>query len=148
MKIISRANLVVSLDFITARTDHVETSHISVLVHELIVDLHILAGEHTTRTVAESVHISTNFLGEIVDSGNHVVTSRSLTSRKHHTDVHRSPNLARALLILYTRKSVSAGEQSLNFLYSYKGFLTKAYHDQQQLPVPHIFSHSRPWSKW
>ena len=115
--ILTKTYLLVSLDLITTRTNHIKSSHVAVFVHKLVINLHILAGEHSTRSIAETIHVAADLLHEIENTGNHVMTSGSLTSGKHHSDVDRSPHLIFARLVFHTRKSVSVGEKSLDFLY-------------------------------
>ena len=109
--------LVVSLDLITARADHIESTHISVLVHELVIDLDVLSSENATRTVAEAIHIAADLLDKVVNTSNDVMTAGSLTTGKNNTNVHGSPLLLLAFFIFYTRKTIGARKKGFDLFY-------------------------------
>ena len=120
--------LLIAFDLITTRTNHIKSSHIAVFIHKLVINLHILASEHSTRSITETIHVTTDLLHKIENSGNHVMTSGSLTSGKHHSDIDGSPNLILARFIFHTRKSVSVGEKSSDFLYRHYKCQFDIYH--------------------
>ena len=125
--------LLLAFDLVAARSNHVETAHVAVLIHELVSDLHVLSRKHATGTVAEAVHVSADLLHEIVDSSNHIVTSRSLTSRQHHTNVQGSPHFVFTRFILNTGQTIGMGEKGLDFLYRISSDPRRAYRDHRRL---------------
>ena len=81
--------LVFLLQLCTARTDDIETTSVTVLVHELVSNLHIVVINETARTEDEAIELVSwvERLHTVEETRDHVVTARSPTARKDNTYV-------------------------------------------------------------
>ena len=109
--------LVFLLQLCTARTDDIETTSVTVLVHELRSNLHIVVINETARTEDEAIELVSwvERLHAVEETRNHVVTARSLTARKDNTYVESREFLSLASLESNNRHSVCVREESLDF---------------------------------
>ncbi len=66
----------------TARTDHIETTCVTIVVNELRSELDVVVVHQTAGTHQETVHLvgRVHLLHGIEDTANHIVTTRSLTT--------------------------------------------------------------------
>ena len=104
------------LQLCTARADHVETASVAILVDNLWSQLHIVMINQTTRAEDETEEtvLRVELLDLIEQTGNHVMTARSLTARKDDTNVHLGVIGLCCGLKLHDRHTVSVGEQLLD----------------------------------
>ena len=103
----------------TTRTNHIETTRVAVFVDEGIGHFEVVVINQTSRTHKEAVEFRVGILllQAIIETANHVVTTRSLATRKDDTDVDGSIFL---LLVrgfeVYQGHTVGVGEEGFDFL--------------------------------
>jgi hypothetical protein len=70
-------------------TNHVETSHISVEVHVFLANFNVVVRVDTVRSheETENSRLWIHFLKHVEDTHDDVMTSSSLTTRQHYTDL-------------------------------------------------------------
>ena len=105
------------LQLCTTRAYHVETARIAILVNDVSSQLHIIMVYQSARTQDETVQtvLRVQLLNLIVQTGNHIVTTRSLTTRQNDTDIHLSSVGLCSGFKLYNRHTIGVGEELLDF---------------------------------
>ena len=110
--------LVFLLQLSTARADDIKTTSIAVLVHDFRSNLHVVVIYETTRTENETIKFVSwvESLYTIEKTRNHVVTTRSLTTREDNTYIERREFLSLTSFESDDRHSVCIREQCLDFI--------------------------------
>ena len=111
------SELLFLLDLVTAGADHIEATHVSVLVHVLGGDLDVVVGEDALWSAAEAVALAADLLGEVEDTGDDVVASGSLAAGEDDTDADGVVALLSDLLELDAGEAVGLGEEGLDLLW-------------------------------
>jgi len=102
----------------TARSDHVKTTGIAVLVNIFGSKLNVFVIDQSARTHEESVNLVVGVLTlhSIENTANHIVSARSLTAGKNDTHILLHANLLITRHKLYDRHAVCVREQTLDFI--------------------------------
>ena len=101
----------------TARTNHIETTSIAVVVDEVGCNLHIVMVNQATRTHEETIKAVgwVQLLQCIKKTTNDIVTARSLTATEDNTHVHLGVVSLVTRYELYERHTISVREELLDF---------------------------------
>lgn len=70
------------LNLVSSRANHVEASHVSVKLHVVGLDLHVVVAEDAVRSVEESkqLRVRVDLLSHIKETHDHIVSSCGLSS--------------------------------------------------------------------
>ena len=102
----------------TARTDDVKTTRIAVFINDVSSQFHIIMVNQAARTQNKAIQFAVfvQLLDTVENTGNHIVTARSLSTGKDNTHVHCGEvNHLIGSFKLNQRHSVRIGEQFLDF---------------------------------
>mmetsp|Transcript_22874 Transcript_22874/g.50196 ORF Transcript_22874/g.50196 Transcript_22874/m.50196 type:complete len:251 (-) Transcript_22874:175-927(-) len=76
-------------DLVPAGTDHIESPHIAVHVHKIVVKFAVVPGVDPVGPVHESDNTATRAANSIVNSGQNVMAAGRLSATQHNSDLQR-----------------------------------------------------------
>lgn len=108
MVIIPRHHNIGLLNLYLSLTDHIKTTHVSVEIHILLVNLDVLVGVYSMGSHQESIELRLRvyLFDHVKDSHDHIMSTSSLASTKHHSNLKNHVSLKltnltlRGLLVL------------------------------------------------